>query len=359
MGKLQIRGGSGTVPPLSPREPYFDGENLHVGKLDGSGNKVIGGGGTSEPVFNPIMLGFDAIVYAIAVTPAGDIFVGGSGLFRKFNHLGIEDASFSSDLITSEISSMCAISDGVLVGHYSGNYIDKIDFDGIVDESFAITASAPVLGIAVDDEGAIYVSDYSETVKKYVAGVEDETFQFPFTGLCRDLLFHNGYLYAVMYNEGYGIVSRMTKTAVEDLNFFIGPLDGSIWRMGILNDNIFIGGHFTEYIKKYSLDGMLDEEFSCNVVAPIYGIAILGSNLLIGGQITQGDEASVLLIDQQGEGVMNDIQQVVDWNPGDLIMRNRLGQFVRIPAPTHGSEATLMHSGQVNTLPYWSTPPIN
>ena len=43
MGKLQIRGGSGEVPQLSPREPYFDGENLHVGKLDGSGNKQIGG----------------------------------------------------------------------------------------------------------------------------------------------------------------------------------------------------------------------------------------------------------------------------------------------------------------------------
>lgn len=43
MGKLQIRGGSGEVPQLDPREPYFDGEKLFIGNLEGNGNKEIGG----------------------------------------------------------------------------------------------------------------------------------------------------------------------------------------------------------------------------------------------------------------------------------------------------------------------------
>jgi hypothetical protein len=43
MGKLQIRGGSGEVPQLEPREPYFDGEKLFIGNLEGNGNKEIGG----------------------------------------------------------------------------------------------------------------------------------------------------------------------------------------------------------------------------------------------------------------------------------------------------------------------------
>lgn len=46
---LKIKGGQ-TVPALQPREPFFDGEKLHIGKLDGSGNQEIGGGG-SLPVF--------------------------------------------------------------------------------------------------------------------------------------------------------------------------------------------------------------------------------------------------------------------------------------------------------------------
>lgn len=41
---LKFRRGA-TVPALQPGEPFFDGGALHVGKLDGSGNQKIGGGG--------------------------------------------------------------------------------------------------------------------------------------------------------------------------------------------------------------------------------------------------------------------------------------------------------------------------
>lgn len=47
---LKFRRGA-TVPALQPGEPFFDGGALHVGKLDGSGNQKIGGGGLTVDGF--------------------------------------------------------------------------------------------------------------------------------------------------------------------------------------------------------------------------------------------------------------------------------------------------------------------
>lgn len=39
---LKLRRGT-TVPSLQPGEPFFDGNNFHIGSLDNTGNKQIGG----------------------------------------------------------------------------------------------------------------------------------------------------------------------------------------------------------------------------------------------------------------------------------------------------------------------------
>lgn len=39
---IKLKSGT-TVPVLHAGEPFFDGGNLHIGSLDGSGNKQIGG----------------------------------------------------------------------------------------------------------------------------------------------------------------------------------------------------------------------------------------------------------------------------------------------------------------------------
>lgn len=76
---LKLRRGT-TVPALQPGEPFFDGRSLHIGSLDNTGNKQIGG--VSIYVVTDADLASDSPSYTIAkpgmyiITTTVDIGIG-------------------------------------------------------------------------------------------------------------------------------------------------------------------------------------------------------------------------------------------------------------------------------------------
>jgi uncharacterized delta-60 repeat protein len=314
-----------------------------------------------------------AVINSITIDSNNDIYIGGDFInyasttnrnrLIKVNSSGVLDTTFMTNAVdgaklnNTVFTVVKDLNDNIYIGGLFFNYLTKVSTSGVLSEPFVTNVigisfvNNQISAIATDSSNNVYIggnfTNYGNTsgrnrlIKVNSSGVLDATFM----ANAVDGSKFNNQIYSIAIDSNNNVyiggdfityggtnfrnyLIKVNSSGVLDSTFMTNAVDGNKFSSTIRaiaidsNDNIYIGGAFTNYnntsgrnrLIKVNSSGVLDTTFMTNAVdgtkfsSTVFAIAKdLNNNVYIGGAFTSyaGTSGRNRLIKVNSSGVLD------------------------------------------------------